>query len=1052
MASFRARISPILVLVIISVCHGDEEQSIHCAYTGNPHLNERHNGSDSLPRVNTENLAESGVVLPDNRTMRCREKRDFCYTFWSVDPSNRTGPIVLIQGCWDHPDPKECLSEGGCVAHRAPNKAVNNTRFCCCRGNMCNLNITDNYVPGLDDIAQAVATRRDSRFDPNYKTKTIVIALSSVFSVALVIVIAYLVYRLRYMHNNESLDPLFLGEDPSTPSFEVDELKLDELLVKGRFGEVWKGTLDDIEVAVKVYNTGQRQYYINERDIYKMDFMDHDSLPRYYGADERLCEGSQNQYVIVMSYISDGTLTNYLKHNSLDWSTLCRMCHSIASGLAHLHTDMSKGDKNKPAIAHRDFNTRNILVKPDLSCCICDFGFAMKIMGGKYIRNGHEENAEQASLSDVGTLRYMAPEVLEGAVNLRDCESSLKQIDIYALGLVFWEVGTRCSDLFQGLPVPEYQLPFQAEVGIHPSFEEMQDIVKKARPLFPDLWKDTNQAIRAFKETIEDCWDQDAEARLTALCVEERVMEMTTLWETRHKGVTPTMNTSCLGALEEKGVIQRNPTSSSQIVDVVSAPVEGVNPSSQVVSNQVTGGNEANRPSARISYSENSVSAASTVETVLSPSESGDPVPVPAPVPNKDNRNAMFERNSQAFKPHQGQNPTVERNTHKRSDEELAVLGNSLVDKAVKEAAGSSLDRDNVTHAANNSTLTDELLDAIADNLESSLVQNDILNHQQRGSAKPYVLNQFNLSEPLAVRRKQHNVPGNGSVNHNLNRAPSNLNTDVKPKLPFGKGKKKQSKENKDKGSKLKSLFSKGFLSKGGNNFDVESGSRDSPEPGVSGASGGAGYSPYETKIPNTEVEARPVSTEVMIVNGQPVVRPTSLALGRSNGDPNRTAGGDAAAGASGHSQQQNLLGMAEVGVAKLQPAPVHSGQPVYIKQKSHSNVDLSPTATQMVVDIQPYTRPRSINSIPNVINAPTRNMLHNDTRPSNIHAARVGSQSPQKNEHFSWCSENLTSSNPSNGSIPPENSDNPQSAFSLQQFSNVDSDTSATQAADYRC
>ena len=44
----------------------------------------------------------------------------------------------------------------------------------------------------------------------------------------------------------------------------------------------------------------------------------------------------------------------------------------------------------------------------------------------------------------------MAPELLDGAVNLRDCEASLKQIDIYALGLVLWEVSSRCVDLYQG--------------------------------------------------------------------------------------------------------------------------------------------------------------------------------------------------------------------------------------------------------------------------------------------------------------------------------------------------------------------------------------------------------------------------------------------------------------------------------------------------------------------------------------------------------------------------------------------------------------------------
>ena len=53
-------------------------------------------------------------------------------------------------------------------------------------------------------------------------------------------------------------------------------------------------------------------------------------------------------------------------------------------------------------------------------------------------------------LFQVGTLRYMAPEVLDGAVNLRDCEASLKQIDIYALGLVLWEAASRCHELYQG--------------------------------------------------------------------------------------------------------------------------------------------------------------------------------------------------------------------------------------------------------------------------------------------------------------------------------------------------------------------------------------------------------------------------------------------------------------------------------------------------------------------------------------------------------------------------------------------------------------------------
>lgn len=128
-----------------------------------------------------------------------------------------------------------------------------------------------------------------------------------------------------------------------------------------------------------------------------------------------------------------------------------------------------------------------------------------------------------------GTLRYMAPEVLEGAVNLRDCESALKQIDVYALGLVLWELGTRCLDM-QIVEPHSYAPPFYKEAGESPTLEQMQGLVsrRKARPLWPTSWKDT-AAARLLMETAEECWDQDAEARLTSLCVEERLLELPTL-------------------------------------------------------------------------------------------------------------------------------------------------------------------------------------------------------------------------------------------------------------------------------------------------------------------------------------------------------------------------------------------------------------------------------------------------------------------------------------------------------------------------------------------
>lgn len=44
----------------------------------------------------------------------------------------------------------------------------------------------------------------------------------------------------------------------------------------------------------------------------------------------------------------------------------------------------------------------------------------------------------------VGTPRYMAPEALESKINLQNIES-FKQIDVYSLSLVIWEIARRCT-------------------------------------------------------------------------------------------------------------------------------------------------------------------------------------------------------------------------------------------------------------------------------------------------------------------------------------------------------------------------------------------------------------------------------------------------------------------------------------------------------------------------------------------------------------------------------------------------------------------------------
>lgn len=40
-------------------------------------------------------------------------------------------------------------------------------------------------------------------------------------------------------------------------------------------------------------------------------------------------------------------------------------------------------DKYKPAVAHRDVSSRNVLVRADLSCVLADFGLSMRLTGSR---------------------------------------------------------------------------------------------------------------------------------------------------------------------------------------------------------------------------------------------------------------------------------------------------------------------------------------------------------------------------------------------------------------------------------------------------------------------------------------------------------------------------------------------------------------------------------------------------------------------------------------------------------------------------------------------
>lgn len=63
------------------------------------------------------------------------------------------------------------------------------------------------------------------------------------------------------------------------------------------------------------------------------------------GVDERVSMEGSVEYLLVLSFAPGGTLTDFLRTRTVDWSIFCKMGLSMVKGLAYLHTDIRKGGK-----------------------------------------------------------------------------------------------------------------------------------------------------------------------------------------------------------------------------------------------------------------------------------------------------------------------------------------------------------------------------------------------------------------------------------------------------------------------------------------------------------------------------------------------------------------------------------------------------------------------------------------------------------------------------------------------------------------------------------
>ncbi|XP_022779257.1 LOW QUALITY PROTEIN: TGF-beta receptor type-2-like [Stylophora pistillata] len=294
-------------------------------------------------------------------------------------------------------------------------------------------------------------------------------------------------------------------------------VSLEQVLSQGRYATVWKGRFKEQLVTLKVYPEAARLSWQKECAIYELLSGEHPNISKIIH--KEIIGGTDEPLWLVMEHCENGSLREYLLKKVLSWREAIFLASGFTRGVAFLHSESFADGRAKVAVIHRDLKSTNILVRKDGTSVISHFGLALSL--------GCTEDGREKM--QVGTFRYMSPEELLTTVDL-DSTETFKQMDIYSMALVLWEIVSRCA-VADHSP-SSYRLPFSEMVGTDATVGDMVEVValQQYRPQFP---RTNYEGLKAFCQTVQESWDPDAEARLTAVCTLVRLNELMTMVHAR---------------------------------------------------------------------------------------------------------------------------------------------------------------------------------------------------------------------------------------------------------------------------------------------------------------------------------------------------------------------------------------------------------------------------------------------------------------------------------------------------------------------------------------
>lgn len=254
--------------------------------------------------------------------------------------------------------------------------------------------------------------------------------------------------------------------------------EVQEIIGVGGMSVVYKAydNVDDRIVAIKILkdeflnNEEFKRSFKNESKAIAL--LSHENIVRVYDVNF----GEKLQY-IVMEYIDGITLKEYInKQNSITWNDAVYFMTQILRAVQHAH------DKG---IVHRDIKPQNIILLPNGTLKVTDFGIA------RFSRSETKTLTEQA----IGSVHYIAPEQAKG-------EQTDERADIYSMGVVLYE-------MLAG------KVPFDSENAVSVALMQVQANAEKLTQINPNIPKGLEQiCVHAMQKNPDDRYQSATEMLL----------------------------------------------------------------------------------------------------------------------------------------------------------------------------------------------------------------------------------------------------------------------------------------------------------------------------------------------------------------------------------------------------------------------------------------------------------------------------------------------------------------------------------------------------------